>query len=81
MCLLVLPLCVLSNQRPSQVSKRRLNIRLGNIERLLDHVLKRMDRGVGQDTRLVTRAGSKLYSVKKPRLERAGASGSMDRVY
>ena len=29
---------------------------------------------------LVTRAGSKLYSVKKPRLERTGAGGGMDRV-
>ena len=39
-----------------------------------------MDRGVGQDTRLVTQASSKPYSVKKPCLERAGASGGMDWV-
>ena len=66
MCLLILSLCVLSDQRPLQASERRLNIRLGNIERLLDHVLKRMNRGVEQDTQLVTRSGSKPYSVKKP---------------
>jgi len=35
---------------------------------------------VGQDTWLVTRAGSKPYSIEKPRLERAGASGGMDRI-
>jgi len=35
---------------------------------------------VERDTRLVTRVGSKPYSVKKPRLERAGAGGGMDRV-
>jgi len=76
----VFALCALSNQRPFQASERRLNIRLSNIERLLDHVLKRMDRGVERDTRLVTRAGSKPYSVKKPRLARAGSGGGMDRV-
>jgi len=80
MCLLAFALCALSNQRPFQASQRRLNIQLGNIERLLDHVLKRMDRGVEQDTRLITRAGSKPYSVKKPRHERTGAGGGMDRV-
>jgi len=79
-CLLAFALCALSNQRPFQASERWLNIRLGNIERLLDHVLKRMDRGVERDTRLVTRAGSKLYSVKKPCLERTRAGGGMDRV-
>ena len=53
---------------------------MANIERLLEGVLQRMDRGVGRDTWLVTRAGSKPYSVKKPRLERAVVSGGMDRV-
>jgi len=53
---------------------------MANIERFLEGVLQRMNRGVKQDTRLVTWAGSKPYSVKKPRLERAGASGGMDRV-
>jgi len=66
MCPLAFALCTLSNQRPFQASERRLNIRLGNIERLLDHVLKRMDWGVERDTQLVTRSGSKPYSVKKP---------------
>jgi len=80
MCLLALALCAFSNQRPLQASERWLNIRLGNIERLLDHMLKRMDRGVERDTRLVTRAGSKPYSIKKPRLERTGAGGGIDRV-
>jgi len=81
MCLLVLSLCVLSDQRPLQASERWLNIRLGNIERLLDHVLKRMDRGVDRDTRLVTRPGSKPYSVKKPRVEQVeGCRSGMDRV-
>ena len=53
---------------------------MANIERLLEGVLQRIDRGVGRDTRLVTWPGSKPYSVKKPRLERVGASGGMDRV-
>jgi len=66
MCPLAFALCAISNQRPFQASERRLNIGLGNIERLLDRVLKRMDRGVGRDPRLVTRSGSKPYSVKKP---------------
>ena len=79
MCLLFC-VCILSDHRPFQASECWLNIRLGNIERLLDHVLKKMDRGVERDTWLVTRAGSKPYSVKKPRLERAGASGGIDRV-
>ena len=69
MCPLAFALCALSNQRPFQASERRLNIRLGNIEQLLDHVLKRMNRGVEQDIRLVTRSSSKPYSVKKPRYE------------
>jgi len=81
MCLLVLSLCVLSDQRPLQASERWLNIRLGNIERLLDHVLKRMDRGVDRDTRLVTRPGSKPYSVKKPWVKQVeGRCSGMDRV-
>jgi len=81
MCLLILSLCVLSDQRPLQASERRLNIRLSNIERLLDHVLKRMDRGVDRDTRPVTRPGSKPYSVKKPCIERVeGRRSGMDRV-
>jgi len=63
---LAFALCALSNQRSFQASERRLNICLGNIEWLLDHVLKRMDWGVERDTRLVTRASSKPYSVKKP---------------
>jgi len=67
MCLLAFALCALSNQQPFQASERWLNIRLGNIERLLDHVLKRMDRSVERDTWLVTRSGSKPYSMKKPR--------------
>jgi len=53
---------------------------MANIERLLEGVRQRMDRGVGWDTWLVTQDGSKPYSVKKPRLECAGASGGMDRV-
>jgi len=53
---------------------------MANIERLLEGVLQRIDRGVGRDTQLVTRAGSKRYSVKKPRLERDEAGGGMDRV-
>jgi len=53
---------------------------MANIERLLEGVLQWMNRGVGRDTWLVTWAGSKPYSVKKPRLERAGASSGMDRV-
>jgi len=53
---------------------------MANIERLLEGVLQRMDRGVGQDTQLVTWAGSKPYSVKKPHLECAGAGSGMDRV-
>ena len=81
MCLLVFSLCVLSDQRPFQASEHRLNIRLGNIEWLLDHVLKRMDRGVDRDTQLVTRPGSKFYSVKKPHVEQAGGRCSgMNRV-
>jgi len=50
---------------------------MANIESLLEEVLQRMDRSVGRDTWLVTRAVSKPYSIKKPHLERVGG---MDRV-
>jgi len=80
MCLLFC-LCILSDQRPFQASERRLKIWLSNIERLLDHVLKRTDRGVDCDTRLVTRFGSKPYFVKKPRLEQVGGRcNGLDRM-
>jgi len=71
MCLLFC-LCILSDQRSFQASERRLNIWLGNIEQLLDHVLKRMGWGVDCDTQLVTRFDSKPHSKKKPRLEQVG---------
>ena len=67
MCLLGFLVCMsFLIQDLFQASERRFNIRLSNIERLLDHVLKKMDRGVERDTRVVTRAGSKPYSIKKP---------------
>jgi len=58
-----------------------LNIRLGHIERMLDRVSRKMDRGVDRDTRLVTRPGSKPYSIKKPRVEQVGGrAGGMDEL-